>query len=87
MSRYQNFLKIAKQAHGEKFDDSQLCGTYVLPFENGNRIEVMFDGIKKRGWVGITSGWRPVFILLLTRRSIGSSWILDERTHLLKVIE
>lgn len=87
MSRYQDFLKRAKQAHGDKFDDSQLCGIYVLPYENGNRIEVMFDGVKKRGYVGITTGWRPLFILLLTRRSIGSSWILDGRTNLLKVIE
>lgn len=88
MSRYLNFLERAKNAHGEKFDDSELSKQYVLPFENGNRIEVGFsDGIVKRGRVGVTTGWRPVFILLLTVRSIGSSYILSDETYIRKIIK
>ena len=43
------------------------------------RIEVEFSwGEKKRGRVGITTGWKPCYILMLTTRSLGSSWILNE---------
>ncbi len=42
------------------------------------RVEITYtDGEKARGYVGLTTGWRPAYILLHNARSRGSSNILD----------
>lgn len=40
----------------------------------------------KRGRIGITTGWTPTFLLMLTRRSLGSSITLDARTVIIRKV-
>jgi hypothetical protein len=40
----------------------------------------------KRGTVGVTTGWKPCFLLMLTKRSIGSSHTLSARDSILRTI-
>ena len=51
------------------------------------RVEVDNDGHIVRGFVGITTGWKPSFILLRTKRSIGSWILLGANTKVLKVLK
>lgn len=87
-SRFTDFIIRAKKAHGEKFSDANLSNQYVLAYENNLRIQVRFEnGIVKRGRVGVTTGWKPSFILLLRSDSIGSCWMLTDKTYLEKILD
>lgn len=87
-SRYTDFVIRAKKAHGEKFDDSNLSNQFILAYENELRIEVRFEsGAVKRGRVGVTTGWKPSFMLLLRKDSIGSCWLLNDKTYLQKILD
>jgi len=69
------------------FDPSELAPQFVSYFETGQRIEVDFgDGMIKRGTVGVTTGWRPVFLLVLRSNSMGSSWTLGKNDRIVKII-
>ena len=48
----------------------------------GERVRVKFSwGEVKTGTIGLTTGWKPALLLILTRRSHGSSYILDSSTE------
>lgn len=72
--------QFAKSSH--PFDRSKLDPRFVKYYENGDRIKVTIYGVVKTGTVGITTGWKPVFLLLRDRRSVGSSDILDAGVEL-----
>lgn len=81
---------IAKKqiAYGKRFDDSDLVHKFIPFYESGQRIEVDFGyGTIKRGTVGMTTGWRPVFLLMLRKDSVGSSWTLSNKDKIVKVIK
>lgn len=74
-----------------KFDSSDLSEKFIPYFESQERIEVKFSGEVegneiKRGTVGVTTGPKPVFILMLTKRSLGSSYILTNHDEILQVL-
>lgn len=59
-------------------DRSALDNRFDGPYMSGERIEVTYEWDEtKRGYVGRTTGWKPVYILLSNTRSLGSSDILD----------
>lgn len=86
MRSYKEMIERRKKEFGDKFDDSDLNPSFVEAYESQNRVTVEFDngipaGIKgttKRGTIGVTTGWRPCFLLMLTKRSIGSSWTIGK---------
>lgn len=87
MNNYQNFLKRAKIEHGDKFDPSDLNQWFVPYFGNQLRIEVdLGNGVVKRGRIGVTTGCKPVFLLMLTTRSIGSEWTIGRGAKVLRVV-
>lgn len=57
-------------------DNSLLAEQFTPYYENKQRIEVETCGKKIRGYVGKTTGWKPVYILLLRSNSMGSSYTL-----------
>ena len=81
---YQSFLAKSKIRHGNLFDPSDLAIKFIPYFENGQRIKVKtpYEGIKF-GTVGVTCGWKPVFLLMHDSRAIGSSQTLDARYEIL----
>ena len=58
-------------------DRSDLAPQFAPYHKNGQRIIVKtHHGETLRGYVGITTGWKPVYILLKNSNSSGSSEIL-----------
>jgi hypothetical protein len=70
------------------FDDSELAKSFIPYFENGQRIEVEthYEG-KKCGYVGVTTGWRPAFILIFNKRAHGSSVVLCDTDKVLRTFD
>ena len=83
---YNDYLSRALYRHGDKFTCKNLSNQFIKYYNNQQRIEVNFgDGLIKRGRVGITTGWAPVFILLLTKRSRGSSFTLSDQDTIRRI--
>lgn len=60
-------------------DYSELSTKFIPYYENEQRIKVKFSyGEIKTGTVGMTTGWKPVFILMLRSNSRGSSHQLND---------
>ena len=86
MSAYQEYVKRKRTEYGDRFDDSELSSQFVPYFENQKRIEVVSVSGTRRGRVGITTGWRPTFLLMLRSTSIGSQYILRDNDRIVKEI-
>ena len=89
---FTEYLIRKGEEYPKKFDSSELAKQFVPYFENGARIEVKFGyGAThlgtKRGTVGITTGWKPVFLLMLRKDSVGSSWTLKECDEVVRVVK
>lgn len=76
MLNYQEYLIRKNKEYPNKFNDSQLNKNFIPYYENQERITVDFGYEQKRGRIGITTGWKPCFLLMLTKRSIGSSYTI-----------
>lgn len=86
MNAFDLWEQRARAKWGDKLDLSGLPDKW-RPYLNGPRIEVALDGEGvTRGRVGITTGWRPVFLLVRRRSDRGSSIILVESDELLRVV-
>lgn len=84
---YQEYIDRKRREYGERFSDANLCPEFRPYFESQARIEVNLDGFGiKRGRIGITSGWRPCFLLMLTSRSQGSIHTLSSADTILRVV-
>lgn len=84
---YKDFINRKKKQYGDKFDDSDLSKQFIPYFENQKRIEVdLYGEDKKRGRVGVTTGWKPVFLLMLSTRSTGSAILLSDKDKIIKVV-
>lgn len=86
MRNYQDLLDRKKREYGKKFNDADLNKDFIPYYENGERIEVDFGYEKKRGTIGITTGWKSCFLLMLTKRSIGSSYTIGKNDKVIKTI-
>jgi hypothetical protein len=70
------YVARRKAEHGDKFDASDLYPNFIWHFNAGRnrRVKVAFaDGRVKWGTIGVTTGWKPCFLLLHNRYSRGSS--------------
>ncbi len=86
MRNYQDYVERKTREFGDKFDTSDLNKNFISYFESEIRIEVDFGYETKRGRIGITTGWKPSFLLMLTTRSMGSSYLINKDCKVLKVI-
>jgi hypothetical protein len=88
MSRsFAEYLTLASKKHYPKWDSSGLASQFIKHFESGQRIEVddpIFGA--KRGYVGVTTGWRPSFLLLSRVNCISSHILISDETKFLKTI-
>jgi hypothetical protein len=67
-----------------KFDPSDLNPEFIPYYESGERITVDFGYERKRGTIGISTGWKPVFLLMLRRDSVGSSYTIGKNDKVIK---
>ena len=87
MRSYADYLDRKRHEYGKRFSANALNPDFIPFYENGRRIEVRFScGTIKRGRIGVTTGWVPCFILLLTRRSLGSCWTIGQDDKVLRVV-
>lgn len=84
MTRYEEYIQRKQREFGDKFDTSDLAPEFIEYFNSGERIEVEFRSKltrevyeTKRGTIGVTTGWKPAFILMLRKTSRGSSHLLS----------
>ena len=93
-SRFEQYLQRKRVEYGTKFDASDLDSKFVSAFNSGYRIKVDFVGLDdagndtyghsvKTGTVGVTTGWRPVFLLMLRKTDLGSGWTLTRRDRII----
>lgn len=76
MNDYQEFIVRKRKEYGDKFDISNLDPRFIRYFESGQRIKVTTCDMTITGTIGVTTGWKPSFLLMRTTRSIGSCWTL-----------
>lgn len=78
-------LKVKKHCqYGDKFDESELAEKFKPYYATEKRIKVQFSyGEVKSGTIGVTSGWKPVFLLMLRKDSKGSSYTLSDKDMIL----
>ena len=80
---FDDYCARLRAKHGDKFSDGGLAHKF-RPYFRGRRIKVRFTcGTVKSGTVSGTTGWRPSLMLMLTKRSIGSSWLLSDADEIL----
>jgi hypothetical protein len=82
---YKQYLARKFNEYGNKFNQIDLDNRFIQFFETGTRIKVLTCGLTLTGTIGITSGWKPCFLLMRTRRSIGSSWTLGQKDKILAI--
>ena len=82
---YAEFVRRKKNQFGLRFDESDLDTRFVRYFESGDRIKVSEYGRCHFGTVGVSCGIRPVFLLMATSRSVGSSFTLGKDTIIVAV--
>lgn len=78
-TRFDGFCDGKRQIHGDKFDSSDLDKCVVTHYNamSRRRIKVEWkDGSTQWGSVGVTTGWKPVFLLMQNRYSRSSSHTL-----------
>lgn len=85
MGRWTEFLERKRREYGSSFDPSDLDPRFIQFYESGKRIKVLTYGVPKTGTVGITTGWKPMFLLIQTSRSLGSHWLLGKEATILGV--
>ena len=85
MNNFTDLVNRRTAQYGDKFDVSDLDKRFIAYYQNGQRIKVETCGMVMTGTVGVTTGWKPVFLLMRTSRSMGSSWILGTESKLLSV--
>jgi hypothetical protein len=81
------YVARGKQKHGDKFDTSDLNPEFIEYFENGARIEVENEYQVRRGTVGVTTGWRPCFLLMARCNCHSSSDTIGKTDRVTRVIK
>lgn len=94
MKNYGEFLRRQQSEHGAKFDSSDLNADFILAYESGKRVEVLFRTSNagkvyeaKRGTIGVTTGWKPCFLLMLRSNSSGSTWTIGKKDAIARYID
>ena len=81
-------------------DLSDLDTRFTDAYNNHQRVEVVWkkgyedftgygsrtDGKKARFWVGRSTGWKPIYLMILTRRSLGGAAILSSAVESIRTI-
>ena len=88
MTKFEAYCERKSAEYGARFVRPHGSPELVAAFNDGGRYEVDVYGPGdvswiKRGRIGITTGWQPTFLLMLTRRSMGSSITLDAKSRIL----
>lgn len=84
MTRFEEYCNRQRRLYGERFRPPA-DARFRRYYESGERIKVRTCGMVLTGTVALTTGWKPSFLLMRTRRSAGSPWLMGERDEVLAV--
>ena len=89
MRNFTDYLKRKRAKYGDKFDPSDLAPEFIPFYENGARIEVenIHYNHTRRGTVGITTGWKPCFLLMARTNCRSSSDTLSRSDRVRKAVK
>lgn len=86
MGRYADYLARGRARHGERFTPPPAADRFARYMNSGQRIKVrMSYGEEVTGTVSASTGWGPVFLLMRTSRSMGSTHTLGDRDEVVAV--
>lgn len=75
-----------KQAeHGDKWSAAELWPQFVPYFHSDTRIRVAGSFGTRTGTVGVTTGWKPGFLLMSRTSAHGSSDVLSQDDRVVAV--
>lgn len=84
---YKTLIDARRDQYPISFDDSALAKAFIPHFNVGKRrrIKVQFHPSEKPVWgfVGVTTGWKPTFLLMRNIRCHGSRYVLDDSCKIL----
>lgn len=89
MTRFEEYCQRQRATHGERFSPPRIPAL-IDAYNKGRsyRIKVRTtyaSGEKRERWgfVGVTTGWSPAFILMRSTRAFGSSDLLSDRDEII----
>lgn len=86
MTPYEEFVMRKVAEYGEKFNTSELSPKFARYLHTGQRIKVRSEfGYERTGTVGVTTGWRPAFLLMHRSNASGSSDVLRASDEIVAV--
>lgn len=77
-SYYAQWLERQARKHGAQWDPSSLAPQFIPYLHSDQRIKVDGPYGVRFGTVGVTTGWRPVFLLMHRSSAHGSSDVLGQ---------
>lgn len=81
------YLDAKHREVGDKFDTSEIAPEFFRYYGTGIRLEVTGPSGVRRGTVGVTSGWRPMFLLMHRKSDIGSSDVLTKEDKVTGIVD
>lgn len=84
-SKIATYISRKIEMYGHDFKVDALASKFVAHFNAGptRRVKVRFpSGETIWGYVGITTGWVPCFLLMRRRGQIGSAVVLSEQDEI-----
>lgn len=68
-----------------EFSATGLSMQFVPYFRTGQRIKVLMGGEELTGTVGVTTGWQPTFLLMRSKRAVGSPHTLSDEDQIVAI--
>jgi hypothetical protein len=88
MTRRERWLADKQIQYGDRFDTSRLAPQFWEAFDRGDTFRVLvqppYNEKPTWGYVGVTTGWCPTFLLIRCRGQIGSSYTLGHDYKILR---
>jgi hypothetical protein len=84
--KYTQYLSDKFNKFGLLFNDCFLSQQFVPYFESGQRIIVQTRWETVRGYVGVTTGYKPSFLLLPRKDSISSPILLSDEDKIIGTV-
>ncbi len=85
-SRIAKFISDKLKQYGDEFKPDALAYKFAVHFNAGQsrRVKVKFpSGETVWGYVGVTTGWIPAFLLMRRRGQHGSSIVLSDEDEII----
>ena len=83
MRNYTTFVESKKEQYSDTFSEENINKDFIPYFNSQEKVKVEYtykSGVKETytGTIGITTGWKPCFLLMRTERSRGSSYTISD---------